>query len=90
MLDLIIVTEVFRIVLMAGVMRKMVIFGVLWLVRHLVIELVLLDLLAEVMSGFHEFLDKELFFLRGIKREEQVNFELVLILIVLHDGIVVQ
>jgi hypothetical protein len=54
------------------------------------IELALLDLLAEVMPGVHEFLDKELFFLGGVKGKEQVNLELVLILVVLHYSVVVQ
>ena len=87
--DLMIVAQVVWIKLIAGVMRRMVIFGDLLLVCWM-IELALLDLLAEVMPGVHEFLDKELFFLGGVKGEEQVNLELVLILVVLHDSVVVQ
>ncbi len=87
--DWMIVAQVVWIKLMAGVMRRMVIFWDLLLVCWM-IELALLDLLAEVMPGVHEFLDKELFFLGGVKGKEQVNLELVLILVVLHYSVVVQ
>ena len=49
-----------------------------------------LNLLTNIMPGLNKLINKKLLLFRGIKRQQQVHFKLILILIILHHCIIVQ
>ena len=56
----------------------------------LVLIVTALNLLANIVPSLDKLINKKLFFLRSVKRQQQVHLKLILILIVLHHCIIVQ